>query len=400
MIRLLNHYVPRGALVIAGFEALILAFSLYLAMLYWPGESRYYLGAGLAAAAVIILVERLVLVCWKRASPTGAGRPGALVLGAGTRAALVDAQLRMDGGLRAATPVLGYLPVNEAQCHVQADRLIDRRDGESLRDLARRHGAREIIVGVRDRRNGGLPVEELLDCRLGGLRVMDLTTYVERERGQVLLESLNASWLIFGDGFRRGPLRDFTKRVFDLVLSALLILVALPLMAVTALAILVTSGRPVLYWQERVGRDGRVFRICKFRSMRTDAEGDGRARWAEQDDDRITPVGRIIRKLRIDELPQVYNVLRGDMSFVGPRPERPEFVALLAKDIPFYQARHSVKPGITGWAQVCHPYTASMEATRGKLQYDLYYVKNGNLLLDLKILLRTVQVVILGRGSR
>jgi exopolysaccharide biosynthesis polyprenyl glycosylphosphotransferase len=216
----------------------------------------------------------------------------------------------------------------------------------------------------------------------------------------VHLDSLRASWLIFGDGFRQGLIRTFIKRVFDIVVATILLVISLPVMLVTALLIVMESGFPIFYRQERVGRAGRVFRVTKFRSMRTDAEGDGRPRWAACNDDRITRIGRFIRRYRIDELPQLVNVLKGDMSLVGPRPERPFFVDQLTQNIPFYAARHSVKPGLTGWAQVRYHYGATLDDAANKLQFDLYYVKNHTLFLDLVVLFETVVVVVTGKGAQ
>jgi sugar transferase (PEP-CTERM system associated) len=245
-----------------------------------------------------------------------------------------------------------------------------------------------------------LPVAELLACRAIGVRVSDLSGFFERMRGEVPIESLKASWLIYGDGFRQGFARRFAKRAFDIAASAGLLVLAAPVMALTVLAILLEGGGPVIFRQERVGRGGRSFTLLKFRSMRHDAEAGGKAQWASEKDDRVTPVGRVIRKLRIDELPQLFNVLAGEMSLVGPRPERPCFVAELATEIPFYELRHSVKPGITGWAQVRWTYTASVEDAKRKLQFDLYYVKNHSLALDLLIAIETVRVVLFAKGSR
>jgi sugar transferase (PEP-CTERM system associated) len=264
----------------------------------------------------------------------------------------------------------------------------------------KRHQVNEIVIAVRDRRGGVLPVQELLECRLRGIAITDLASFFERERCQLHLESLNMSWMIFGEGFRQGFVRETVKRFFDVITSAVIVLVTLPVMLITALCILFEDGGPVLYLQERVGQGGKVFTVFKFRSMRKDAERDGRPRWAGADDDRTTRVGRIIRKLRIDELPQILNVLRGDMSFVGPRPERPFFVEQLASKIPYYGARHSIKPGITGWAQVRYPYGASLDDAVEKLQYDLYYVKNHTLFLDIMVLIETVQVVLWGKCAR
>jgi len=216
----------------------------------------------------------------------------------------------------------------------------------------------------------------------------------------VRIDALRASWLIFGDGFRQGRLRSFVKRAFDLVASIGLLIVTLPVMLVTAVAITLESSGPVLYRQERVGRELKTFKVFKFRSMRTDAESDGVPRWANANDSRITRIGHFIRRTRIDELPQIINVLKGDMSFVGPRPERPYFVDQLSEKIPFYSARHSIKPGITGWAQVSYRYGSNVEDAIHKLQFDLYYVKNHTIFLDLLILLKTVRVVLSGEGAR
>jgi len=270
--------------------------------------------------------------------------------------------------------------------------------GTSLLEVSRRHGVDEIVVAVGEQRTGALPMNDLLDCRLAGVRVLDLSSYFESALGQVRLDYLRASWLIFGDGFRHGMLRSTAKRMVDICASALLLVLCAPLMLLAAVLIVLESGFPVLYRQERVGQAGRVFRMIKFRSMRSDAEGDGTPRWAASDDVRVTRVGRIIRRLRIDELPQLVNVLKGEMSLVGPRPERPYFVEQLQRAIPFYAARHGVKPGITGWAQVRFRYGASIDDAGQKLQYDLYYVKNHSLLLDCVILVETIGIVLLGKG--
>jgi sugar transferase (PEP-CTERM system associated) len=258
----------------------------------------------------------------------------------------------------------------------------------------------EIIVAVRDQRGGVVPMDQLLECRLAGVPVRTLEGFYELLRGRVPVESLKGSWLIYGEGFRQNWWRTFEKRLIDVVASLALLAVFLPVMVVTAIAIAFESGSPIFYRQERVGRGGKRFVIWKFRSMRLDAEADGKARWAEAGDPRCTRVGRLIRKTRIDELPQLFNVLMGDLSLVGPRPERPEFVAGLAQEIPFYNARHSVKPGVTGWALVRYAYGASSYDAKKKLEYDLYYVKNHTLLLDVLILIETVRVVLRGEGAR
>jgi sugar transferase (PEP-CTERM system associated) len=245
-----------------------------------------------------------------------------------------------------------------------------------------------------------LPLRDLLDCRLSGVQVTDLARFFERVHGQVPIESLKVSWLIYGHGFRHNAFRAFIKRAFDLLVSSILIVATLPILLVAAVLIGAEGDGSIFFRQERVGYRGRTFTVYKLRSMNRDAEKDGRATWAKPNDERVTRVGRWIRRTRIDELPQLLNVLKGEMSFVGPRPERPEFVAMLTEQIPFYAVRHSVKPGLTGWAQVRYSYGASVEQSVRKLEYDLYYVKNHTLLLDVMILLETVRVVLLGEGAR
>ena len=264
--------------------------------------------------------------------------------------------------------------------------------------LIARHQIDRIIVGLADRR-GKLPVEELLRAKMAGIRVEDATTTYERVTGKILIDDLRPSWLIFSDGFRVSRLVRWIKRSIDLVFSLVLAILAFPLMVLTAAAVALESGRPVLYRQERVGENGKTFTLFKFRSMGLDAEKGGTPMWATAGDTRVTRVGRMIRKTRLDELPQLWNVLRGDMSFVGPRPERPYFVAELAKDIPFYQQRHAVKPGLTGWAQVKYRYGSSLEDAMEKLRYDLYYIKHLSIFFDLTIVFDTVKVVLFRKGA-
>jgi sugar transferase (PEP-CTERM system associated) len=269
-----------------------------------------------------------------------------------------------------------------------------------LRGLCERLGVTEVVVAMDDRRRG-FPIRDLLECRLAGVDVTELLTFLERETGRVRLDVLNPSWMIFGQGFRRDPLRLFSSRSLDVLASLAIFVLSAPVMLLTVLAIKLEDGlrAPALYSQKRVGLAGRAFNVYKFRSMRVDAEHDG-VQWARQGDPRVTRVGAVIRKLRLDELPQIFNVLRGHMSFVGPRPERPEFVAELSEKIPYYVQRHSVKPGITGWAQLCYPYGSSEQDALEKLQYDLYYIKNNSLLFDIAILVQTAEVVLLGKGAR
>lgn len=320
-----------------------------------------------------------------------------LVLGIGTRAAEVDA-LAQRLGDQARFQVIGFASLKSEQPSVDRRKILSEKC--SLLALAHKHEIDEIVVGVRDRRGGHLSMPELLECKLDGVNVVDLSSFFERETGYVQLDSLNISWMVFSEGFRRNALRNLVKRVFDVTVSGTMLVVTLPVMLLVAVAVWIGTGRPILYRQQRVGECGQVFEMLKFRSMRTDAEKDGIARWAKQNDDRVTRVGRFIRQTRLDELPQLINVLRGDMSFVGPRPERPQFVRELSRDIQYYASRHSVKPGITGWAQIRFPYGASTDDSMKKLQYDLYYVKNHTLFLDLIVLFQTAQAVLFGKGAR
>jgi sugar transferase (PEP-CTERM system associated) len=272
--------------------------------------------------------------------------------------------------------------------------------GESLLMMAQKYEASEIVVTIADRRGSAFPIEQLLACALGGVKVIDAATFFERETCQIRTDSLQPSYLIFGGGFDQSFFRAATKRIFDLLASLVVTIASLPVLLLAAAAIAIEDGGPVFYQQERVGRNGRVFCVLKLRSMRQDAEEGGLPTWATANDPRVTRVGRILRLLRIDELPQMLNVAKGEMSFVGPRPERAYFVDQLIAEIPYYNVRHSIKPGVTGLAQVRYQYGASIDDAIQKLQYDLYYVKNNSLFLDLLILIETVQVVLMGKGSR
>lgn len=319
-----------------------------------------------------------------------------LIFGTGLRALEVERTLAQSDPT---VEVMGFYPsANESETAVAAERVLNHQ--KSLTDTALEMQVDEIVVALTERRGGSMPLRELLDCKLYGIRVLDLASHFEQTLGQIRLESLYAGWLVFGEGFDQTWRRRFMKRFFDLLFASILLVLAIPIMVVTAIAIVLESGFPIFYRQERVGLNGRLFHVIKFRSMRTDAEKDGKPRWATKHDDRTTKVGRIIRKLRIDELPQLLCVFNGDMSLVGPRPERPYFVDKLVKEIPFYAVRHSVKPGLTGWAQVRYHYGATVEDTAEKLQYDLYYVKNHTLFLDLVVLVDTVGVVLTGKGAQ
>ncbi|MDE3009415.1 MAG: TIGR03013 family PEP-CTERM/XrtA system glycosyltransferase [Pseudomonadota bacterium] len=318
-----------------------------------------------------------------------------LVIGTGARALNLESA---RGSRHANEEIVAYLAVPGAVQCVSETKILP--PGTSLTEAVSRLGVDEIVLAVQQRRGGVLPLKELLDCRLRGVKVTEFSTFLERVERHVRVDALDPSWLILGEGFNHTRLRDTVKRTFDVVASLALLAVTWPVMIVTAILIKLESPGPVFYSQERVGQGGRIIRIYKFRSMCADAERDGKARWASAGDPRVTRVGNVIRKLRIDELPQIFNVLNNDMSFVGPRPERPVFVEPLTREIPYFAARHSVKPGITGWAQVRYAYAASIEDTVEKLQYDLYYVKNHSFALDLLILFETVAVVLGRKGAR
>jgi sugar transferase (PEP-CTERM system associated) len=293
--------------------------------------------------------------------------------------------------------IAGFVATESEELCVPPNNLLKMKDGDSLLSLAKKHNVQEIVVSVENRRSG-FPIKELLDCKLQGVKVTDAATFFERETWQIRVDSLQPSWLVFNGGFDQSFLRTFMKRAFDLVCSSILLVLTFPIMLMAALAVWLEDRAPIFYSQERVGKDGKTFRVHKFRSMRADAEKGGKPQWAAQNDPRITRVGNFMRKTRIDELPQILNVFKGEMSFVGPRPERPYFVEQLMEVVPYYNVRHSIKPGITGWAQVRYGYGSSAEDALQKLQYDLYYVKNNSLFLDVLILIDTLKVVMFRSG--
>jgi sugar transferase (PEP-CTERM system associated) len=351
------------------------------------------LGIALTLALAGSVLLRTVFHQWSKAD---AFKPRVLVLGTGTRAVKLATHAEHDSHHE----VVAFVAMQPSRHYVPESRVLAMEPNESLLSVVEKLAIDQIVIAVRDRRGGALPIEQLLECKAKGVKIMEMPTFFEREYRQLLLESLNPSWMVLGNGFRKDKLSSAAKRVFDLVVSSMLLLVSWPVMFVTALCIYMESGAPILFRQERVGKDGRKFQLYKFRSMRQDAEQCGTPQWAKANDGRTTRVGRIIRKIRIDELPQIFNVIRGDMSFVGPRPERPFFVDQLSQQIPYYALRHSAKPGITGWAQVRYPYGATVDDAIEKLQYDLYYVKNHSLFLDVMILISTVEVVLWGKGAR
>lgn len=272
-------------------------------------------------------------------------------------------------------------------------------DVSDLAQVARKTGADALVVSFPERR-GTMPVTEIMRCRMQGIPVMDVPTFYERATRKLYIETITPSWFIFAAGFRHSGLSRAVKRLFDIVASAIGLVLCAPLFPFLALGIRLDSPGPVFFRQTRTGLGGRSFMLLKFRTMRVDAEAQSGPAWARKHDPRVTAFGRFLRQTRLDELPQLVNVLAGDMSLVGPRPERPEFIRLLQTSIPFYSERHSVKPGITGWAQVRYPYGASVEDALEKLRYDLYYIKNRSILLDMEIVLRTIGVVLSRSGAR
>jgi sugar transferase (PEP-CTERM system associated) len=270
---------------------------------------------------------------------------------------------------------------------------------EGLADLASAYNIEKIVVALEEKRNN-FPTKELLKCRVNGIEVVDGNSFYEMLTGKLVVKAINPSWLIFSEGFRQSHTRRILKRSADLLLASVMLLTFLPLIVFIALLIKIDSKGPVIFSQDRVGQNGKIYRIHKFRSMVEDAEKMSGPVWAQTDDNRITRVGKIIRKLRMDELPQLWNILKGEMSFVGPRPEREHFVKELAELIPYYRERHTVKPGLSGWAQVSYRYGASVDDAVEKLNYDLFYIKNMSFFMDMMIVLRTIKIVLFRKGSR
>lgn len=358
-------------------------------MTLWRSNSLYAMGIALVALVLLRLLTGSVFggEVFKRRL---------IVLGAGPRAARIrDLERRRGTGFL----VVGFIAMNDGRAKVIPE-AIDRDAIFNLSDYVSRLAASEVVLALEERRNA-IPMADLLRIKTTGVHVNDLSTFLERETGRVDLDTVNPSWLIFSDGFSSGRrLSAVAKRLFDISASLLLLLLTLPVIAIAALLVKLDSKGPAFYRQLRVGLYGQEFSIIKLRTMRQDAEAPGKAVWAEKDDPRITRLGRWLRKLRIDELPQTWTVLRGQMSFVGPRPERRQFVDELEQQLRYYAERHMVKPGITGWAQINYPYGASLEDARNKLEYDLYYAKNYSPFLDLLILLQTVRVILWPEGAR
>jgi sugar transferase (PEP-CTERM system associated) len=362
---------------------------------------QLYMGRGIFTLALgisLILICILRIIYYQMVDQSALKRR-VLVLGTGERAASIERSLRRKSDYRG-FEIIGYVQLIEGKESVDKSKTF--RLDTSIVDFALKKDVDEIVVAMDERRRS-FPIDDLLECKLQGIEILDLLNFFERETSKIKLDLLSPSWVIFSQGFRRGGLRTYIGRLFDLFASIIILLITWPFMLATTIAIVIECRSfqcPVLFRQTRVGLNGKEFEVLKFRSMVVEAEKDGKAQWATKNDSRVTRVGRFIRKTRIDELPQLFNVIRGDMSFVGPRPERPEFVKDLGMKLPYYDERHRVKPGITGWAQMNYPYGASDRDALEKLQFDLYYVKNNTLMLDLLILLQTVEVVIFGKGAR
>ena len=346
-----------------------------------------------------VLVGVLLITRWTFALVSDGRffREKVVILGAGSRAAKLRRMIAADAAPR--YDIVRCIALDDEPSEVEHTARISRSssDADGLMGLLFQGDVDEVVVCPDNRR--GLPVDALLRCKMSGIRVSEPLAFMERELGRVNPDDLQASWLVFSDGFNFSAFGDATKRAFDLLLSVIFLLFTLPLTVTAAIVVKLDSPGPIFYRQGRTGLHGKPFMLFKFRSMRTDAEADG-PRWAAQNDSRITRSGSFLRKTRIDEIPQILNVLRGEMSFVGPRPERPVFVTSLAEQIPYYHERHCAKPGITGWAQINYPYGASVEDAKEKLSYDLYYVKNRSLFLDIIIILQTVRVIFWPAGVR
>ena len=374
--------------------ALGLGFVILTILFYLIPYTRIWISALLPSMVLAVIGGVASRALFLRLVVSSSFRPRILVLGTGRQAEQIEA-LERDSLLNRFI-CIGFIDMGRTAGKVTPSRVLPDSD---LVALCERSKVDAIVLAL-DERRGVLPIELLLSLRLKGIRVLEISSFLEQEMGRLETELMRPSWLALSDTGPRGRIERTVKRTFDIVVALVMLIATLPLIAPTMLAIFAEDRGPIFYRQERVGLAGRRFKLLKFRSMQVDAERDGVARWAALQDPRVTKVGGIIRKLRIDEIPQIYNVLRGEMSFVGPRPERPSIVSQLAQDIPYYQYRHSVKPGITGWAQINYPYGASVEDAIEKLKYDLYYIKNYSLLLDFVILIQTLRVVVWPHGAR
>ncbi len=371
--------------------AMALIFYLFPGLYLWRGIFLYTTGVAFIGS----LTSRLIFT---HLADIEQFKSKILIYGSGQAANTIITAMRRKAD-RQGISIVGFVRTEGEDVRIPNDRIINLQ--ESLPEFVAKHNIDQIVVAVNDKRSQ-TPVDELVKCRMNGVEIIGLVNFFQQQAGKILVDFITPSWLIYSEGFKSSNGSKLRKRCFDIATSFALLMLTWPIMLLTVFAIWLEDGigAPIVFRQGRVGQHGKVFQVLKFRSMTVDAEGDGKARWATTNDSRITKVGRFIRKVRIDELPQIINVLAGEMAFIGPRPERPEFVQELTKQIPFYDIRHSVKPGITGWAQLCYPYGANAEDAKQKLQFDLYYVKNHSLFLDFMILLTTVEVILFGKGAR
>lgn len=387
----------RRELVLRLLQALGLAW-IALALIFYV-MPQAMIGRGVSLISLPLFL--LMMVGWRLAIHWVLGHPEIgeriLIVGSGPFAVEIARETlgRPDAGFR----VVGFVDSDPA---LVGKSLINPKViglTSELGSLVRREHIDRIVVAIGDRR-GQFPTQELLRLSLSGdVSIEESASFYERLTGRVLLDLIRPSWLIFSSRGRRARLNELASATMHRAVALLGAILSLPIAIVTAILIKIESRGPVLYKQERVGKNGRVFSLMKFRSMRVDAEKDGPV-WAKTADERMTRVGGIIRKIRVDEIPQFWNILRGDMNFVGPRPERPHFIAQLAQEIPFYEQRHLIAPGLTGWAQIKYPYGASIEDAKQKLAYDLYYIKNQSITLDATIMFETIKTILLGRGGR
>lgn len=412
-------YLPTATLF-----ALVMFLSMTVMGMYWRGQRESYLGIVYRLAvsfliAVTIMsilfyslpnlaLERRVfgyavimsftMVLLFRSihyffSDHEALRQRVLVLGTGKKAGEIDRLRRKSD--KAGFTLVGFVHVSGQRDLLPMEKILY--SDKPLVELVHEHDIDEIIVAIDDRRKS-FPVDEMLECKMSGVYVVDLSDFLERQTRRIKLETLHPSSMIFSEGYSKVILKKYSKRLFDIIVSFLMLVLAWPFMLLTALAILIETGSPVLYRQQRVGKGGQLFNVLKFRSMYYKKSPSQEPNWTQADDERVTRVGRLIRRVHLDELPQLINVLRGEMSFVGPRPETPQFVEKLSSQIPFYNLRHKVKPGITGWAQISYPYGSSLKDAVAKLEYDLYYMKQYSVLFDIVVMMQTAQAIILGKG--
>jgi sugar transferase (PEP-CTERM system associated) len=363
------------------------------------------IGHGIFALSIGIVILLIVSwrFCYKLILDHGLFDQNIILLGSGDLAQKIIKEInkRKDSGYTVSVNVKEkkYYGNNNFQHEENTASTIYKQNFEGLCDIADELNISKIIVALTEKR-GALPTKELVKCRVNGVEVIEGTSFYEMLTGKIIVEEINPSWLIFSKGFQKTIARRFIKRVMDFMLSVVMLILLLPVIIITTVLIKIDSKGPVIFSQERVGKNKKIYRVYKFRSMITDAEKKSGPVWAEENDCRITRVGRHIRQWRVDEIPQLWNVLKGDMSFVGPRPEREFFVKKLEDIIPYFAERFSVKPGITGWAQVCYTYASSVEDAIEKLNYDLFYIKNMSIFMDLMIIMRTIKIVLFGKGAR